>query len=141
MTDMDDVLPVPETLELPVAPAAEQDKDAMAVDDAQLPNEESQAMQMDETPVARVPGTTVEVVIEMKAVLPPEDPILPDHYYDNGRIPVFKPVGRLLTRVLRANVLQTMDQFRDFERFITRVNDYGMQSGIIKVIPPPEWYS
>jgi len=33
-----------------------------------------------------------------------------------------------------------MDQFRNFEKFITRINDYGMQAGIVKVIPPPEWY-
>jgi jmjN domain len=32
-----------------------------------------------------------------------------------------------------------MEQFRDFEKFITRINDYGMQAGIVKVIPPPEW--
>lgn len=33
-----------------------------------------------------------------------------------------------------------MDQFRDFEKFITRINDYGMKAGIVKVIPPPEWF-
>jgi hypothetical protein len=34
-----------------------------------------------------------------------------------------------------------MDQFANFEKFITRINEYGMQAGIVKVIPPPEWYS
>jgi len=33
-----------------------------------------------------------------------------------------------------------MDQFANFEKFITRINQYGMQAGIVKVIPPPEWY-
>jgi len=33
-----------------------------------------------------------------------------------------------------------MDQFRNFEKFITRINHYGMKAGIAKVIPPPEWY-
>jgi hypothetical protein len=43
--------------------------------------------------VLEVPKTIVEVVIiEKKVELEPEDPILPDHYYDNGNIPVFKPV-------------------------------------------------
>jgi len=42
--------------------------------------------------VLEVPKNKVEVVIEKKVVLEPEDPILPDHYYDNGNIPVFKPV-------------------------------------------------
>jgi jmjN domain len=32
-----------------------------------------------------------------------------------------------------------MDQFRDFEKFINRINEYGMKTGIVKVIPPPEW--
>jgi len=33
-----------------------------------------------------------------------------------------------------------MEEFRDFEKFIHRINDYGMKAGIVKVIPPPEWY-
>lgn len=33
-----------------------------------------------------------------------------------------------------------MDQFRNFKRFIDKVDKYGMKSGIIKVIPPTEWY-
>ncbi|OJJ49854.1 hypothetical protein ASPZODRAFT_1046496 [Penicilliopsis zonata CBS 506.65] len=32
-----------------------------------------------------------------------------------------------------------MDQFRDFQAFIQKVDKYGMQSGIVKVIPPKEW--
>jgi len=53
-----------------------------------------------------------------------EEDIEPDHYWDGGKIPVFKP---------------TMDQFRDFKRFIDKINKYGMKSGIVKVIPPQEW--
>lgn len=34
-----------------------------------------------------------------------------------------------------------MEQFHDFERFIRAVDHYGMQSGVIKVIPPKEWYA
>lgn len=45
-----------------------------------------------EEPVLEVPKNKVEVVIEKKTELEPEDPILPDHYYDDGNIPVFKPV-------------------------------------------------
>jgi hypothetical protein len=51
--------------------------------------------------------------------------IEPDHYWDGGKIPVFKP---------------TMDQFRSFEKFCTKIDKYGMKSGIVKVIPPKEWY-
>ncbi|KAL4956744.1 hypothetical protein BDW69DRAFT_70480 [Aspergillus filifer] len=58
------------------------------------------------------------------APLEDEEEIEPDHYYGGGKIPVFKP---------------TMDQFRDFQAFIRKVDEYGMRSGIIKVIPPDKW--
>ncbi len=32
-----------------------------------------------------------------------------------------------------------MDQFRSFKSFISRIDKYGMKSGIVKVIPPKEW--
>lgn len=48
--------------------------------------------------------------------------VLPDHW--SGTVPVFKP---------------TMDQFKDFKRFMETVDSYGMKSGIIKIIPPEEW--
>jgi hypothetical protein len=50
--------------------------------------------------------------------------IVPDHYWDGGNIPVFKP---------------TMAQFKSFKKFIEKVDKYGMKSGIVKVIPPDEW--
>ncbi|KAG8526226.1 uncharacterized protein KY384_000219 [Bacidia gigantensis] len=50
--------------------------------------------------------------------------IVPDHYYEDGKIPVFKP---------------TMNQFRSFKDFISKIDNYGMKSGIVKVIPPEEW--
>jgi hypothetical protein len=56
-----------------------------------------------------------------------DEDIFPDHYWDGengGKIPVFKP---------------TMDQFRDFQKFIDKIDKYGMKSGIVKVIPPKEW--
>ncbi|KAF7790136.1 hypothetical protein EIP86_001088 [Pleurotus ostreatoroseus] len=79
----------------------------------------------------------------------PEPPIQPDHFYGNesqtwtspnveGRtwldpdddplaqrgIPVFKP---------------TMEQFRDFEAFMNKIERWGSKSGIVKVVPPKEW--
>ncbi|KAK6606201.1 JmjC domain-containing protein [Botrytis cinerea] len=53
-----------------------------------------------------------------------DEPIEPEHYEDDGRVPVFVP---------------TMAQFKDFNLFMDKVNKYGMKSGIVKVIPPPEW--
>ena len=37
-------------------------------------------------------------------------------------------------------ISQTMDQFRSFKKFIDKIDKYGMKSGIVKVIPPKEWY-
>nr|QDH43444.1 transcriptional factor Rph1 [Metschnikowia australis] len=54
-----------------------------------------------------------------------EDPdlIVEPSYYSGG-VPVFEP---------------TMAQFRDFYRYNKAINKYGMQSGIVKVVPPSEW--
>ena len=80
----------------------------------------------------------------------PELPAQPDHFYghediqylpspnSDGRtwldpaddpsaqrgIPVFKP---------------TMQEFEDFEGYMTKVEPWGMRSGIVKIIPPKEW--
>ncbi|RYO95945.1 hypothetical protein DL765_011683 [Monosporascus sp. GIB2] len=48
--------------------------------------------------------------------------VFPDHW--SGTVPVFKP---------------TMHQFKDFKKFMEKVDSYGMKSGIIKIIPPQEW--
>ncbi|KAF9583734.1 hypothetical protein BGW38_008711 [Lunasporangiospora selenospora] len=48
----------------------------------------------------------------------------PDHYYDNGGIPVFRP---------------TMAQFKDFSTFVESIASYGHKAGLVKVIPPKEW--
>ncbi|KAF2734002.1 hypothetical protein EJ04DRAFT_437937 [Polyplosphaeria fusca] len=50
--------------------------------------------------------------------------IEPDHYFEGGKIPVFKP---------------TMDQFRNFKKFVDKIDRHGMKSGIVKIIPPKEW--
>ncbi|KAK7948677.1 uncharacterized protein PG986_009563 [Apiospora aurea] len=42
----------------------------------------------------------------------------------SGTVPVFRP---------------TMYQFKDFKKFMTKIDSYGMRSGIVKVIPPDEW--
>ncbi|BFZ55601.1 hypothetical protein PYCC9005_002642 [Savitreella phatthalungensis] len=52
------------------------------------------------------------------------DKIEPDHYWQNGAVPVFKP---------------TWDQFKSFPDFIAKIDAYGMKAGIVKVIPPKEW--
>ncbi|KAI3329517.1 hypothetical protein F4824DRAFT_482126 [Ustulina deusta] len=48
--------------------------------------------------------------------------VTPDHW--SGTVPVFKP---------------DMSQFKDFKKFMEKVDSYGMKSGIVKIIPPQEW--
>ncbi|EGW35383.1 uncharacterized protein SPAPADRAFT_64512 [Spathaspora passalidarum NRRL Y-27907] len=54
-----------------------------------------------------------------------EDPnlIIKPSYYSNG-VPVFTP---------------TYNQFHNFYQFNKAINQYGMQSGIVKIIPPAHW--
>ena len=52
----------------------------------------------------------------------PDLKIEPDHY--SGGIPVFKP---------------SHEEFKDFYKFNKAINEYGMQSGIVKVVPPKQW--
>ena len=59
----------------------------------EMATDSSSAIEDFVAPVLQPPKTAVEVIIEKKAELEPEDPILPDHYYDSGNIPVFKPVS------------------------------------------------
>lgn len=33
-----------------------------------------------------------------------------------------------------------MDQFRDFQTFVRKIDKHGMKSGIVKIVPPQEWY-
>ncbi|KAG6841641.1 hypothetical protein C0991_008626 [Blastosporella zonata] len=80
----------------------------------------------------------------------PSPPIQPDHFYgandvqlppspsSDGKtwldpkddpqahrgIPVFKP---------------TMEEFEDFEEYVTKLECWGNKSGIVKIIPPKEW--
>ncbi|ODQ63127.1 JmjC-domain-containing protein, partial [Nadsonia fulvescens var. elongata DSM 6958] len=52
------------------------------------------------------------------------DPIEPSEYWEDSGIPIFRP---------------TMDQFRSFPEFISRIHHHGSRAGIIKVVPPAEW--
>ena len=63
---------------------------------AEAPTTQTEGLDMtveNDAPVLEPSKPIVEVVIEQKVELEPEDPIQPDHYYGNGNIPVFKPVS------------------------------------------------
>jgi hypothetical protein len=85
---------------------------------------ESQTESKTDIPVDPAPQAETE---EQQPAAEEEDDIgevEPDHYYEGGKIPVFKP---------------TMHQFKDFDKFVAKIDKYGMKSGIVKVIPPKEW--
>ncbi|RKF61489.1 hypothetical protein OnM2_041012 [Erysiphe neolycopersici] len=63
-----------------------------------------------------------DVEVEMEPT--PESHIKLKPCYFRDGVPVFTP---------------SMDQFCDFEKFITAVNPWGMTHGIVKIIPPKEW--
>jgi hypothetical protein len=72
------------------------------IEQSQEMGEARAAVVDDVAPVLEAPKGIVEVVIQTKIEGPVEEPILPDHYYDNGNVPVFKPVrsSRVLTNSL-----------------------------------------
>ncbi|KAJ3090802.1 hypothetical protein HK102_002622, partial [Quaeritorhiza haematococci] len=51
--------------------------------------------------------------------------IHPSDYYEPNGVPIFTP---------------TWSQFRDFNLFMRSIDSYGRTAGIVKIIPPPEWY-
>ncbi|KAJ3777016.1 JmjC-domain-containing protein [Lentinula raphanica] len=83
---------------------------------------------------------------------PPFIPVQPDHFYrsdDSITFPSsprsldgttwFEPEDdRLASRGIPV-FKPTMEEFRDFEAYMNRVECWGKYSGIVKVIPPKEW--
>lgn len=83
---------------------------------------------------------------------PPWIPVQPDHFYrsdDTSMLPssprsfdgtpYYDPEDdRLASRGIPV-FKPTMDEFRDFEAYMNRVECWGKYSGIVKVIPPTEW--
>ncbi|EJF57709.1 hypothetical protein DICSQDRAFT_111328 [Dichomitus squalens LYAD-421 SS1] len=80
----------------------------------------------------------------------PYIPAQPDHFYGNETVqlppspnsdgrdwldPADYPTAQQGIPVFRP----TMDEFQDFEGYMTRVEPWGMRSGIVKIIPPKEW--
>ena len=78
--------------EQPMAVIDEMGDIFIPADEPQKPEEEVSAAAEDIPPVSPTPKMKVEVVIDRKPQCPVEEPILPDHYYDDGNVPVFKPV-------------------------------------------------
>jgi hypothetical protein len=80
----------------------------------------------------------------------PRLPVQPDHFYGAEDIqfppsphsdgkgwldPKDDPLAHRGIPVFRP----TMEEFEDFEAYVTRLEVWGEKSGIVKVIPPKEW--
>ncbi|KAI0198826.1 hypothetical protein F4808DRAFT_434582 [Astrocystis sublimbata] len=103
-------------------------------DDSELSDVEDPLLDPDQLSFFDMPQPTpppaaepaVEPEVEPEPAPAPEDEdigdVTPDHW--SGTVPVFKP---------------DMRQFKDFKKFMEKVDSYGMKSGILKIIPPQEW--
>ncbi|EMD35808.1 hypothetical protein CERSUDRAFT_156544 [Gelatoporia subvermispora B] len=80
----------------------------------------------------------------------PELPLQPDHFYgsENQQLPPsprsdgktwLDPADDPLAQRGIPVFKPTMEEFQDFEAYMSRVECWGMRSGIVKVIPPKEW--
>ncbi|KAF8804210.1 jumonji superfamily protein [Phlegmacium glaucopus] len=80
----------------------------------------------------------------------PEIPVQPDHFYGTENIqlppspdsegktwldPADDPLAHRGIPVFKP----TMEEFKDFEGYMSKVECWGSKSGIVKVIPPREW--
>jgi len=78
----------------------------------------------------------------------PEGPVQPAYFYPSGhnathRFPddggfLSPDQDPLATRGIPV-FTPTLEEFSDFEKYMTRVEVWGRKSGIVKVIPPQEW--
>ncbi|KAI1129881.1 hypothetical protein F5Y10DRAFT_237475 [Nemania abortiva] len=98
---------------------------AMKLDgsDSELSDVEDPTLDPDHVPFLHTESTTTTTT----QPIPQEEEedigeVTPDHW--SGTVPVFKP---------------DMHQFKDFKKFMEKIDSYGMKSGIVKIIPPQEW--
>ena len=81
----------------------------------------------------------------------PDYPTQPDHFYggdfvdltgtprSNGKVwldPADDPLAHRGIPVFKP----TMAEFEDFEAYVSKIECWGSRSGIVKIIPPQEWY-
>ncbi|KAK5631454.1 hypothetical protein RRF57_007168 [Xylaria bambusicola] len=92
-------------------------------DDSELSDVEDPTLEPDQIPFIHAQSTPQKTPED----IPQEEEedigeVTPDHW--SGTVPVFKP---------------DMSQFKDFKKFMVKIDSYGMKSGIVKIIPPQEW--
>ncbi|KAI0099297.1 hypothetical protein GGR51DRAFT_535561 [Nemania sp. FL0031] len=97
---------------------------AMKLDgsDSELSDVEDPTLDPDQLPFLHTESTTTAAQPIPEVEDEDIGEVTPDHW--SGTVPVFKP---------------DMHQFKDFKKFMEKVDSYGMKSGIVKIIPPQEW--
>lgn len=94
--------------------------------DSELSDVEDPTLEPDQLPFLQAQSPAAAAAAAAAAEPTPQDEdigeVTPDHW--SGTVPVFKP---------------DMFQFKDFKKFMEKVDSYGMKSGIVKIIPPQEW--
>ncbi|KAI1173009.1 hypothetical protein F4777DRAFT_559585 [Nemania sp. FL0916] len=99
---------------------------AMKLDgsDSELSDVEDPTLEPDQVPFLHLESAADPPTVPEKVEEEDEDigEVAPDHW--SGTVPVFKP---------------DMHQFKDFKKFMEKIDSYGMKSGIVKIIPPQEW--
>ncbi|KAI3323976.1 hypothetical protein HD806DRAFT_496114 [Xylariaceae sp. AK1471] len=88
-------------------------------DDSELSDVEDPTLEPDQVPLFYTEPTAQQAPEKEDEDI---GEVTPDHW--SGTVPVFKP---------------NMHQFKDFKKFMQKVDSYGMKSGIVKIIPPKEW--
>ncbi|KAI1432380.1 hypothetical protein GGR50DRAFT_697127 [Xylaria sp. CBS 124048] len=87
-------------------------------DDSELSDVEEPTLDPDQMPLLDSQPTPQEPLQEDGDI----GEITPSDW--SGNVPIFKP---------------NMRQFKDFKKFMEKIDSYGMKSGIVKVVPPQEW--
>ncbi|KAJ3557377.1 hypothetical protein NPX13_g9938 [Xylaria arbuscula] len=94
-------------------------------EDSELSDVEDPTLEPDQIPFLHAQSTPEKTPEEsLKEEAEEEDigEVLPWDW--SGDVPIFKP---------------DMSQFKDFKKFMEKIDSYGMKSGIVKIIPPQEW--
>ncbi|KAI0412893.1 hypothetical protein F5X98DRAFT_353597 [Xylaria grammica] len=94
---------------------------AMKLDgsDSELSDVEDPTLEPDHIPFLHAQSTPQQAPQEEEEDI---GDVTPDDW--SGTVPIFKP---------------DMRQFKDFKKFMEKIDSYGMKSGIVKIIPPQEW--
>lgn len=94
-----------------------------------------------------IPSSTPSLTPSRSPSPSPQLPVQPDHFYGNDGTPTLVTAGKsYLDPADDPNAQRgipvfkpTMEEFQNFEAYVSRIEPWGQRSGIVKIIPPQEW--